>query len=498
MLSLTEKIKLVCEDFTMSITSIFLILILILNLLFATIVIFIERREPSTTWAWLLVLYFLPVAGFVLYLLFGRTLRRSHLFHWEDKKKIGIEKILDQQLTGLTNNQFLFRNDSTRDYRDLIYMHLWANDAVLTEDNEVSIFTDGKQKFEQLFKDIEQAKNHIHIQYYIIQNDCLGKRFIEALTAKVKEGVKVRVLYDDLGSRTLKKKFFKEFREAGGRVEVFFPSKVKFFNPRLNFRNHRKLVIIDGKIGYVGGFNIGDEYLGLVQKFGYWRDTHLRIEGSAVYAIQTRFILDWNQASKHHDIVYQPNYFPVLEPNGSIGLQIVTSGPDSEWEQIKNGYIKLITSAKKSILIQTPYFIPDSSLLDALRIASLSGVSVKLMIPNKPDHVFVYWATTYYAGELLKTGAQVYIYDNGFIHAKMIVVDEEVSSVGTANIDVRSFKLNFEVNAFIYDESIAQTLTAVFYKDIEVSTELTRELYEKRSRKIRMKESLSRLLSPIL
>ena len=355
-----------------------------------------------------------------------------------------------------------------------------------------------KEKFEQLLKDIDQAKNHIHIQYYIIQNDELGKRFIQALTKKAKEGVKVRVLYDDLGSRALSKKFFKEFREVGGRVEVFFPSKLKYFNPRLNFRNHRKLVIIDGKIGYVGGFNVGNEYLGLDPKFGYWRDTHLRIEGSAVHAIQTRFILDWNQASKHHDIMYQPNYFPKLDSKGSIGLQIVTSGPDSEWEQIKNGYIKLISSAKKSILIQTPYFIPDASLFDALRIASLSGIQVKLMIPNKPDHIFVYWATTHYAGELLKAGARVYIYDNGFIHAKMIVVDEEVSSVGTANIDVRSFKLNFEVNAFIYDEGIAKTLTDVFYKDMEVSKELTREMYVKRSKKIRIKESLSRLLAPIL
>ena len=228
-----------------------------------------------------------------------------------------------------------------------------------------------KQSLSNYSKILKQAKNHIHIQYYIIKDDDLGKRFIDALTKKAKEGVKVRVLYDELGSRTLNKRFFKEFKKAGGRVEVFFPSKLKYLNPRLNFRNHRKLVIIDGEIGYVGGFNVGDEYLGLDPKFGYWRDTHLRIEGSAVYATQTRFILDWNQASKHHDIVYQRIYFPDLQSKGSIGLQIVTSGPDSEWEQIKNGYIKLISSAKKSILIQTPYFIPDASLFDALRIASL-------------------------------------------------------------------------------------------------------------------------------
>ena len=482
----------------MQITAILLAIILIVNMLLAIIVIFIERREPSTTWAWLLVLFFLPVAGFILYLFLGRNLRSKHLFQWEDQKKIGIEPMLEKQLSELVNDDFLFRNKSTREHRDLIYMHLRMNDALLTEDNKISIFTDGKKKFEQLFKDIDQAKNHIHIQYYIIKDDNLGKSFIELLTKKAKEGVKVRVLYDELGSRTLNKKFFKKFKEVGGRVEVFFPSKLKFFNPRLNFRNHRKLVIIDGKIGYVGGFNVGDEYLGLDARFGYWRDTHLRIEGAAVHATQTRFILDWNQASKHHDIVYQPVYFPELHSNGSIGMQIVTSGPDSEWEQIKNGYIKLISSAKKSIHIQTPYFIPDASLFDALRIASLSGISVKLMIPNKPDHIFVYWATTFYAGELLKAGAQVYIYDNGFIHAKMIVVDEEVSSIGTANIDVRSFKLNFEVNAFIYNEEISKLLTDIFNKDLAVSRELTLAIYTKRSKKIKIKESLSRLLAPIL
>ena len=310
--------------------------------------------------------------------------------------------------------------------------------------------------------------------------------------------MKVRILYDDLGSRSLRKKAFKDLMEAGGEVEVFFPSFFPLINLRINYRNHRKLVIIDGKIGYIGGFNVGDEYLGLKEKFGYWRDTHLRITGSAVYAIQTRFILDWNQASYRHDIDYSPDLFPTFEKTGEIGMQIVSSGPDSEWEQIKYGYIKMISSAKKSIWIQTPYFIPDASLLDALRIAALTGKDVRIMIPNKPDHLFVYWATTYHVGEMLKAGAKIFIYDNGFIHSKTIIVDEQVSSVGTANIDVRSFKLNFEVNAFIYNECIAKSLTESYLKDIEVSKEWTLEEYNKRSWFIRFKESISRLLSPIL
>lgn len=310
--------------------------------------------------------------------------------------------------------------------------------------------------------------------------------------------MKVRVLYDELGSRQLTKGFFKAFREAGGEAEAFFPSKLRFINLRLNYRNHRKLAIIDGNIGYVGGFNVGDEYLGLNSRFGYWRDTHLRIQGEAVYAMQVRFILDWNQASHHNDITYESNLFPKINSPGNVGIQIVTSGPDSRYEHIKNGYIKMISSAKKSIHIQTPYFIPDASLLDALRIAALSGVEVHLMIPDKPDHPFVYWATLSYIGEMLGTGANVYLYNNGFIHAKTIIIDEKISSVGTANIDVRSFKLNFEVNAFLYDEHISKQLTHIFHQDLRVSSQLTVKQYLERSRWIKFKESISRLLSPIL
>lgn len=482
----------------MDVITILLGLLTVVNILLALLVIFWERRDAGASWAWLLVLFFLPVVGFCLYLLFGKSLRKHRLFEWEDREKIGIEPILKRQLEQLAFNEFEFRNKSTYDNQDLIYMHLRGNESVLTENNHVDIFTDGKQKFDRLFKDIEEAKDHIHIQYYIIKNDNLGKAFIRLLTKKAKEGLAVRILYDELGSRSLTKRFFKEFREAGGQVEVFFPSKLPLLNLRMNFRNHRKLVSIDGEIGYLGGFNVGDEYLGINPKFGYWRDTHLRIRGSAVLAIQTRFILDWNQASNTQDISYHAHLFPRKKGTGSTGMQIVTSGPDSEWEQIKNGYIKLILSAKKSILIQTPYFIPDASLLDALRIASISGIKVSIMIPNKPDHIFVYWATLSYIGAMLDAGAVVYIYDNGFIHSKTIVVDSEVSSVGTANIDVRSFKLNFEVNAFIYDEEIAVKLTEAFFDDIKVSRILTQIEYGMRSLWIRIKESISRLLSPIL
>lgn len=482
----------------MSVTSFLIGLVFLLNMIFAAIVIFLERRDASSTWAWILVLFFIPGLGFVLYILLGKNLTRSKMFQWEDQKKIGVDELIANQIAAISERRFSYLSEVEKEYHDLIYLHLLNNDALLTQDNQVGVFTDGKKKFKCLLNDIKRAKDHIHLQYYIFRKDDIGEKLLNALVAKAKEGVKVRILYDDLGSRRMPKRFFKELRKAGGEVEVFFASKLRIVNLRINFRNHRKLVIIDGRIGYLGGFNIGDEYLGLDDKFGYWRDTHLRIKGGAVHEIQTRFILDWNQASERHDINYSDNLFPKGISSGNVSIQIVSSGPDSEHEQIKNGYIKMIASAKDSILIQTPYFIPDASILDAIRIASLSGVDVRIMIPNKPDHPFVYWATYNYIGEMLKSGVKAYIYDNGFIHAKSIVVDNKISSVGSANIDMRSFRLNFEANAFIYNKEIAVMLTKDFYEDMKLSWELTLEKYQQRSLWIRFKESISRLLSPIL
>lgn len=482
----------------MNVISITLNVVLILNILLAIFVIFQERKSISSTWAWLLVLFFIPVVGFILYLIFGQNLKREKLFQWDGPKKIGLKEMISEQEKEMKDGNYPFRNISSSEHEDIIYMHLMNNGALLSEDNDVTIFTDGQEKFSSLIQDILEAKHFIHLQYYIIKNDDLGKEVIAALTKKAQEGITVRVLYDELGSRGLSKKAFAALKEAGGEVEVFFPAILPLINLRMNYRNHRKLVIIDGCVGYVGGFNIGNEYLGIDPKFGYWRDTHLRIVGSAVYNMQMRFILDWNQASHRHDIAYNPTLFPPSTSKGNAGIQIVTSGPDSEHEQIKQGYIKLIFSAKKSILIQTPYFIPDDSLLDALRIACLAGKEVKIMIPNKPDHAFVYWATLSHIGELLKYGAKVYIYNNGFIHAKTIVIDEEISSVGTANIDVRSFRLNFEVTAFLYSAKLSKQLVEAFEHDLTLSYLLTLEDYNKRSSYIRFKESISRLLSPIL
>lgn len=470
----------------------------IINIFLAFIIIFLERRGASSTWAWLLVLFFLPIIGFFLYLLFGRQIQRQTLFKLDEEDKVGLEHIITEQLSALNDGQIISPSIEVERNKDLIRMMLTSQPAFLTTDNKVEVLTDGRAKFKSLLNDINNATDHIHVQYYIFKRDGIGQQIIDALEEKLKQGIEVKMLYDDMGSRTLTLSKFKDFKKLGGQVEAFFPSILPLINFRLNNRNHRKIVVIDGKIGYIGGFNVGDEYLGLDKKFGYWRDTHLRIEGDSVNALQLRFMMDWNSQSSRNNLKYQEKYFPDVRSNGQTGVQIVSSGPDDAWQHIKYGYLKMITSAKHSIYIQTPYFIPDHSFLEALKIAALSGVKVNIMIPNKPDHPFVYWATYSNAGELLKAGAKIFIYENGFIHTKMVVIDDEVASVGTANMDVRSFELNFEVNAFIYDRQIAEKLRNTFEEDVKVSSELTEEIYSQRVLWIKIKESISRLISPIL
>lgn len=467
-----------------------------LNLVFALLIIFFERRNPSATWAWLMVLILIPGIGFMLYLLLGQNLSRRKMFILKTEED-RFHKELLLQGKQLSEDTLEFHDKEMIHYKDMVYMHLINSQSVFTQDNSVKVYIDGHHKFDDLFELIENATDHIHMVYYIIKNDKLGNKLIDALTKKASEGVEVRFLYDGMGGIRLPRKFFNRLKRAGGKVAVFFPSFLPYINIRVNYRNHRKIAVIDGKEAFVGGFNIGDEYLGENKRFGYWRDTHLKIVGSAVHSLQQRFLLDWRYAS-NEKITFDPKYFPTVNHEGDIGIQIVSSGPDSEWEQIKNGYIKMISSAKKSVYIQTPYFIPDESILEALKIASLSGVDVKIMIPSKPDHMFVYWASLSYIGELLKSGVRSYKYNKGFVHSKAIIVDGKISSVGTANMDVRSFRLNFEVNAFIYDSSVSEKLRTIFEDDISHCTEITHELYNSRPLIIKFKESISRLLSPVL
>lgn len=473
--------------------------ITILNIFLAIAIIFLERRNVSSTWAWMMVLFFIPVLGFVMYLVLGQKFKKRKLAKLLGINPSMINDLVVEQRRQLQSGDLEFAGPEVDEYSDLISMNLTTGLSLFTTQNVVDIYTDGNEKFDALIADIKAAKHHIHLVYYIVRDDELGRRLMKALTAKAAEGVQIRFLYDHIGSSNLPRKFFKEFRAAGGKEEAFFPSRIPYINFKINFRNHRKLVVVDGQIGYIGGFNIGDEYLGLNKHFGKWRDTHLRIRGAAVLQMQAQFMIDWNIASSLK-ISFNETYFPrmIQDDTNPIGMQIVASGPDSEYQEIKNSYIKMIYAARKSVFLQTPYFVPDSSLLNALRTAALSGMDVRIMLPNKADHFFVYWATQSYLDELLSCGIKVYMYDAGFLHAKTLVVDGKVASVGTANLDIRSFKLNFEMNAFIYNQEVATTLEEIFIEDIENSHLLTIDEYSKRSWFSRIKESISRLLSPIL
>ncbi len=474
-------------------------LIFVINIPLAFAVIFIERKNPTAILAWLSILLFFPLGGFFLYIFFGQNIHRERLFKHTVLEEALLERIVNTQKEQLTANPEFINNVNMRKYADIMELNLNQNRAFLTQDNSIKIYTDGEEKFKDLIEDIKKARHHIHIQYYILRNDNLGKKIILELTKAAMRGVEVRLLYDAMGSRTLFKRTFRRFRQNGGKVAVFFPSKLHLINIRINYRNHRKIVVIDGEIGYVGGFNIGNEYIGKNKFFGKWRDTHIRLTGSAILALQERFLMDWRYASKEKiNTITGVSYFDENAKHGNSAIQIVSSGPDEVEQQIKLLYIKMIQRAEKYIYIQTPYFVPDEALFETLKIASLSGVDVKLMIPNKPDHMFVYWATFAYVGELLKAGARCYIYEDGFLHAKTMVVDGKIASVGTANYDVRSFKLNFEVNAVIYDEKEAEKFAEIFRNDINKSMEMTILHYNKRSSLIRIKEAFSRVLSPIL
>lgn len=467
------------------------------NIIIALTIIFLERKNPSATLAWIMILFLVPVVGIILYFLLSQNIARQRIFQMTKYEESMINMSLTEQINEIKKGEFEFTNPESKKWQDMIHLHQTYGESFFTQDNRVFVLTDGRHKFDSLFNDIKKAKHTINIMYFIVKNDSMGRLLIDKLTEKAREGVEVRFLIDAMGSRQISGKNLESFKEAGGRYAFFFPPKFKFLNLKLNYRNHRKLAVIDGTIGYLGGFNVGNEYIGKKKKFGYWRDTHLKLIGSCVQDMNARFILDWRFASKEKMLLSQAYYSEAFQA-GNTGIQIVSSGPDSLKEEIKQGYLKLISSAKKNIYIQTPYFVPDASILEALKTAVLCGVDVKIMIPCKPDHMFVYWATYYYIGVLLHYGVKAYIYDEGFLHAKTICVDGEVASIGSANFDIRSFRLNFEANAFIYDAAEVYKLEAMFESDMMRCHELTKQLYYKRPLIIKFKESISRLLSDLL
>ncbi|MEI7827420.1 MAG: cardiolipin synthase [Euryarchaeota archaeon] len=482
----------------MTIIDLVLIAILVSDLLFAITVVFVERKNPAAVWAWLMALFFLPVVGFVLYVFLGQNFRKKKMFQVKQDADKTLRNLIELQKSELKAREIPALDHLSGVFRRMILMLIENNGSVLTTNNQIKVYTDGNEKFADLITAIKAARDHVHLEYYIWRNDELSHEMRQVLTERARAGVEVRLLCDGLGCAHLPRHFFDDLINAGGQVAFFFPSLIRFLNLRSNFRNHRKIAVVDGKMGFIGGFNIGDEYLGKVKKWGYWRDAAVRIEGSAVLPCQLRFFFDWNYAAKGKRLEYEHRYFPDIAPSSGVSVQIVSGGPDTYWNPIKEAYLKMINSATETIYLQTPYFIPGDSVSEALRIAALSGLDVRIIIPNRPDHPFVYWAGLSFLGQLLDSGVRAYTYENGFLHAKTIVVDEVAASVGSANWDLRSFSLNFETNAIIYDTTVARDLKEAFLNDLNVSTELTPERYANRSVTIKLKESISRLFSALL
>ncbi|MBO0432144.1 cardiolipin synthase [Enterococcus sp. DIV0660C] len=475
--------------------------IYLINAVFALITILIKPRDVAAIWAWLLVLFALPVVGFVLYLFFGRGLT--------DKKKFYLRQSDLKELENFQNfrdGTIELYDSQTNEVEKQAFVDFFSslNQMPLTRKNGLTLLTDGQEKLTSLLNDIEEAKHSIHIEYYAFVTDEIGNQVLRLLEKKAAQGVQVRLLYDAFGSHGTKAKDFNQLIANGGEAQTFLTSQEALLRFRLNYHDHRKIVVIDGKIGYTGGFNIADQYVYTTKKFGYWRDTHIRIFGAAASLLQLRFLMDWNvSVSEEKKVGYHLDYFfkkvdENNEQNGNVDIQLVSSGPNNEREQIKLAFIKLITSAKKRIWIQTPYLVLDESVIAALKIASASGVHVKIMIPNKPDHPFIYRATQYYARQLIKENIEILVYEAGFLHAKTLIMDDEICMVGSANQDIRSYRLNFETSAVIYDHEFLEQLSDKFLEDEENCSTMTTETVKEMSTWLLFKQQISRLLSPIL
>lgn len=482
-----------------NIYNILLIFIVLFDLLAAMTIVFYERRSPQVAIAWILLLLFIPILGFFVYVFFGRHLYGKYKYGKKTEADSQFEVISSYQIERLKTADLGLSN-AGKDFEPTVALLLNQDHAAYSDNNEIDVYIHGEQKFRAMEETVLGAKNHIHLEYYIIRDDPLGRKIMALLAQKAAEGVEVRVLFDAVGVHKIKPSFYRGLKEAGGKIQILFPLMVPFLNTRINYRNHRKILVVDGAVGFIGGFNIGVEYLG-EGPLGYWRDTHLRIRGGAVASLQKRFIKDWNFAAKEDAITDDFTYYPpeISEVNGNTAVQIVSSGPDSENAAIYSGFLSLIGRARKSIYIQTPYFIPDQSIYEALRIAILSGVDVRIEIPNKPDHPFVYWASYSYLGDMIRLGAKGYTYERGFIHSKTAVIDGEVSTIGTANWDIRSFKLNFETNAFVYDRAFGEMMNRIILEELESDcTQVTVEQYNSRSLFVRIREGFCRLISPLL
>ena len=465
----------------------FLQYVWIANLFFAIVIIMVEKKNPLYTIFWIFLLYLLPYIGFFIYLFFGLTF----------KKKRVANKIYKIKKLKSIKNVHGSDKEELRRWKGLITYLEMSTDNYITSNNNIQVYFAGEEFFSDLKKEITNAKKFINMEYFIFQFDGIGKEIADLLIKKAKEGVEVNLIIDGVNLANYKLKSY--FKNTGVHLYLFFRTYIPIFNIRINYRDHRKVTIIDNRVAFVGGMNIGDEYLGK-GKIGYWRDTSVKIYGDIVSTFEKEFYFSMSIVKNKFlkDEKTSNEISLKYEEEDNVYMQVISSGPNYEFPAIRDNYIKLIQEARKSVFIQTPYFVPDDLLLDTLKSAVLSGIDVKIMIPNKADHPFIYWINQYYVAELLRLGANIYRYENGFIHSKTILVDEEVVSVGTCNFDYRSFYLNFEINLNIYNKDVANSFKTQYYKDIAISKKLTFADFKKRSIFTKIKESVFRLLSPIM
>lgn len=454
------------------------------------VAVLMDNKQPEKTMAWILVLCFMPIVGIIFYLFFGQNTR---------KEKVISERSMDL-LMKRSMLEFAEQENLHIPRRNRPLMKLFTNQnwALPFKDNEVSIFTDGYEFVSTLLYNIGQAQDHIHLDTYIIEDDPLGNLVADALIDKARQGVEVRLLYDDVGCWRVKDRFFNRMKAAGIQVYAFMPVRFPAFTGKVNYRNHRKLCVIDGKVGFIGGMNIALRYVkGTARQT--WRDTHLCIRGGAVYAIQRAFLVDWYFVSR--TLVTDRRYYPPVDKtiNNNCLTQIVTSSPVSPWPDIMQGYVRVLLQAHRYVYMESPYFLPTEPVLFAMRTAALAGVDVRLIVPRHGDAKLVEWASRSYLMEVIEAGVKVYLYEPGFNHSKILVSDDNLSSCGSTNIDFRSFENNFEANAFFFNEGMALRLKKVFLTDQAQSTLVDDVSYFiKRPFLQRLLESLVRLLSPLL
>ncbi|MBS4212136.1 cardiolipin synthase [Neobacillus rhizophilus] len=472
----------------------FLSVMISLSVIFIGFVIFLENRHPTQTITWLVVLGSFPLVGFIFYLLFGRNYRKERMF----RKKYFLDKQAFLTIEGENDPRSEEKLQLMGEHQGKLFMLAQKlGNSPISFDTATKVLTNGEETFSHIMEELKRARHHIHLEYYIIRHDQIGQEIKNILIEKANQGVKVRFMYDAVGSWKLSKAYINDLKNAGIETVPFGPVKLPFLNNKFNFRNHRKIIVIDGNIGFVGGLNIGDEYLGRNKDIGFWRDTHLMLRGEAVRTLQLIFLQDWYYMTNHSFLTAE-YLSPQIDHKSHGGVQLIAGGPDNEWSVIKNIFFSMIGSARKSVWIASPYFIPDEDIFSAIKVAALSGIDVRLLVPNRPDKRIVFHASRSYFPELLEAGVKVFEYERGFMHSKIVIVDGELASIGTSNMDMRSFHLNFEVNAFLFRTKSTQKLVAEYLNDLEFAIQLDLKTFQQRHLGYRLLESTARLLSPLL